>query len=158
MITSIHVYDANLLNSIELDEFPYPLNVSFKWDYPISGDTIQRPFSAGRHDTRQSVQFMTIDCEGEIVETTTTAYWTSRKALVECVLPTMVQPAGLYRHSQIRLVIDGDATVYTADVQLTSYSIPLTTDGAPTVSPFMFSWTCNLGYWTNSSTGDPVRL
>jgi hypothetical protein len=158
MITLIEVWDAQNLNFVELDEFPYPLNSKLSWEYPIVGQDIPRPFSAGRHNSRKSVDVMTIDCEGEIVENTTSGYWSSRKALVACVLPPLVQPFGVYRHSTIKLKVDGDNTIYFAEVQLASFSIPLAADGSPTVSPFMFSWTCNKGYWTNASTYEAVRL
>ena len=157
MITSIAIYDALGLGSVGLDAFPYPLQ-EFSWQYPIIGDTVAKPFAAGRWDTRQSADAMTITCEGTIVENTTTAYWTSRKALLAKVLPAFAQDANTYRHSHIRMVLDGDATVYYADVQLSSFAVPVAATGSPTVSPFQFNWTCNFGYWRDLSTNNPAYI
>ena len=157
MITKFRVWDANVLHSVDLDEFPYPCQ-KLAWEYPIVGDTINRPFSSGRHNTRRSVNMMTIDVEGEIVTNSTSDYWNARKALVSTVLPEPVQTPSVYRHSIIYMQIDGDTNWYSAEVQLSSYSIPLATTGAPTVSPFMFSWECNHAYWFNQNSGQLVRL
>jgi len=153
MITKIELWDAANLGYVELDTLTYPLQ-KFSWEYPIVGDDVQRPFSAGQYDTRKSVGSMTIDCEGEIVQTTTTLYWTARKALVAKVIPLYSQIS--YNHSTIKLTLDGDSQVYIAQVVLSSYSIPLAATGAPTISPFQFSWTCNKGYWL--ANGTPVLL
>jgi len=157
VITEFLVYNAAGVTTVSLDTLTYPCQ-KLTWEYPIVGDSMQRPFSAGRHDSRKNVGMMTIDVEGEIVTNSTSSYWTARKALVSCVLPLKVQTPTVYRHSAIRMVIDGDSDHYWADVQLTSYSIPLATTGAPTVSPFMFSWECNAGYWTSQNTGQAVLL
>jgi hypothetical protein len=142
---------------VSLDEFPYPCQ-KLTWAYPVVGDTVARPFSAGRWDTRKSVEVMTIDVEGEIVTNTTSDYWIARKTLAAFVLPQKIQIPSIYRHSQIRMQIDGDTENYIADVQLTSYAIPLAATGSPTVSPFMFSWECNMAYWIAESTGEAVLL
>lgn len=155
MISDIKIYDSNLINYVSVDDLSYPVQ-KFEWAYPIVGDTIRRPFSAGRHDTRKSVEDMTIDMEGEILGATTSDYWAKRKALAAVVLPLPEQIAAVYRHSRIIITLD-DSTVYHADVQLASYAMPLATTGAPTISPFMLSWECNAGYWS-SSLGAPTRL
>ena len=157
MITSLLLYDPFLVGYVSLDEFPYPVQ-EFTWTYPVVGDDVQRPFAAGRYNTRKSADAMTITCEGEIVETTTALYWTSRKALVAKVLPDYVQASTAYRHSHIRMVLDGDTDTYYADVQLSSFAIPVAAKGSPTVSPFQFNWTCNLGYWTSLTYGTTVKL
>ena len=149
MITKIEVWDANHISSVELDTLTYPLQ-KFAWEYPIVGDTIPRPFSSGRHDTRKSVGYMTLDCEGEILGSSTSNYWVNRKALVAKILPARAQTPSVYRHSYIEVTLD-DSTKYHADLQLTSYSVPMTTTGAPTISPFMFSWEINVGYWLSDS-------
>lgn len=150
MITLLRIWDAYDFNVVQLDEDngPYPVK-KFTWEYPMVGDDIQRPFTAGRYDTRKSVGSMTIDMEGVILATSTAAYWTSRKALLNVVLPPIDQT--IYKHSTIEMQIDGDPNSYHADVQLSSFSIPLSAEGSPTVSPFMFSWTCNAAYWKDSS-------
>jgi hypothetical protein len=157
MITLLRVYDPLLLGYVSLDDFPYPVS-GFSWEYPIVGDDVQRPFAAGRYNSRKSADAMTITCEGNIVENTTTAYWTSRKALVSKVIPDYAQGPTTYRHSHLRMQIDGDTDTYYADVQLSSYAVPLSTTGAPTVSPFQFNWTCNLGYWSSLTYGTPAKL
>ena len=148
MITKIEVWDANKISSVELDTLTYPLQ-KFSWEYPMAGDTIPRPFSAGRHNSRKSVGYMTLDCEGEILGSSTSNYWANRKALVTKVLPARIQTPSVYRHSYIELTLD-DSTIYHADLQLASYSIPLAATGAPTISPFMFSWEINEGYWLDA--------
>ena len=159
MITAFRLYGAedNASDYVDLDDLTYPCQ-KLTWEYPVVGDTINRPFSSGRHNTRRSVNMMTIEVEGEIFTNSTSAYWSARKALVAKVLPLPVQVPSLYRHSVLRMQIDGDTDWYMAEVQLSSYSIPLATTGAPTVSPFMFSWECNAAYWTNQNTGQLVRL
>jgi hypothetical protein len=155
MYTLIKVWDANHINGVALDDLTYPLQ-KFDWAYPIIGDDIQRPFSAGRWDTRKSVGSMEITCEGTIVAASTSDYWVKRKALVACVLPEMTQSPAIWKHSSLEITPD-DGYTYLADVQLSSYAIPVAALGSPTISPFMFSWTCNLGYWTDAS-GSAVRL
>jgi hypothetical protein len=159
MISLIRITDADeLFTGLLLDEdnSPYPIQ-KFEWTYPIVGDDIPRPFSAGRHDTRKSADAMTIDCEGEILETTTTLYWSSRKALLSRVLPKREQAFDTYRHSLLEIKVDGDTETYHADVQLTSFAIPIAATGSPTVSKFMFSWSVNFGYWKNAA-GEAVLL
>jgi len=157
VITLFWVEHATGTSYVALDEFPYPCQ-KLEWSYPIVGDTVPRPFSAGRYDTRRSVDVMTIDVEGEIVTNTTTEYWNARKALVAVVLPAKAQIPSINRHSAIKMQLDGDSEIYWAEVQLTSYSIPLAASGSPTVSPFMFSWECNFAYWYAQSTGEAVLL
>jgi len=160
VITDFRVYNANFVyfnDYVTLDDLTYPCQ-KLTWEYPIVGDSQPRPFTAGRHDSRKNVGVMTLDVEGEIFTNTTTNYWIARKALARLVLPPAVQTPSIYSHSILRMQIDGDTTWYRADVQLTSYSIPLAATGAPTVSPFMFSWECNFGYWMNESTGQAVYL
>lgn len=146
MITSIKLYDAQKLTYVDLDDLSLPLQ-KFSWEYPIVGDTLGRPFSAGRHDTRKTVNFMTLDAEGEILGSSTSDYWSKRKGLCNVALPRAAQT--VYRHSYIEITLD-DSTTYHADLQLASFSIPLAATGAPTVSPFMLSWEVNVGYWLNS--------
>jgi hypothetical protein len=153
MITSIYIWDAANLSGVELDTLTYPLQ-KFSWEYPIVGDDVMRPFASGQYDTRKSVGSMTIDCEGTIVTNSTTDYWTARKALVAKVLPLADQIS--YNHSTLKLKVDGDTQEYIAEIVLSSYSIPLASTGAPTISEFQFSWTCNKGYWL--ANGSPVLL
>ena len=157
----IKIVNAPNNHEIFMDEFPYPLQ-KFDWTYSIVGDDVPKPFSAGNYDTRKNVGPMTIDMEGEIVESSTTAYWSRRQALLQDVVPNHDQPAGTTRHSQLIIKLDNwggsGGQQFSADVQLSSFSIPIAAKGSPTISPFMFSWTCNAGYWTNTSTGILTRL
>jgi hypothetical protein len=149
MITNFYVKNAEgqpAGNGLELDTLTYPLQL-LTWAYVMAGDDISRPFTSGRYNTRKSVNHMTIDCEGEIIATTTTAYWQARKSLVAAVIPAQEQPFGTYHHSILNMKLDDSASIYVANVVLSSYSIPLAAKGSPTVSPFQFSWTCNEGYW-----------
>jgi hypothetical protein len=158
MITLVRLHDAEGLNYVDLDVFPYPLQ-KFSWEHPITAGTDSpKPFSSGRYPSRKNIEYMTLDMEGLIVESTTSAYWVSRGALQRMALPKPVQTAGILRHCAISLQLDGDVTTYTADFQVASSAMPVEAVGSPTVSPFMFSLTCDVGYWTNQSTGELVRL
>ena len=147
MISDIKLWDSQHLTYVSLDDLNYPLQ-KFEWAYPVVGDNQPRPFTGGRHNSRKSVSYMTLDCEGEILGSSTSDYWTKRKALAYCALPKAIQASNIYRHSFMEITLD-DGSSYHADLQMASYSIPLSASGAPTVSPFMFSWEINEGYWSD---------
>jgi hypothetical protein len=133
----------------------YPVE-KFSWDYEMSGDEIAKFEAPGQWDNLKVVRKMTLDCEGHIVTRTTTAYWTARKNLCNLVLPPTTIPVER-RHVRIEMQLDGDTNTYYGDFQLDDYSIPLEAN-YPTVTPFLFQWSCNFGYWRNIATNAAVRL
>lgn len=156
MLSLVSITDALGITTLQLDEFPYPLQ-KCDWDYGMESASFQKQQTYGRWDAYARVGVMNIEMEGEIVTDTTTAYWTARRNLVELVVPNSQQL--VRKHSRIYIELEnGSGVSYYADVQLEHYQIPIAATGSPTVSPFQFSWTCNKGYWTVTNTQALVRL
>jgi hypothetical protein len=133
----------------------YPVE-KFSWDYQMDGDEIPKFEAPGQFDNLKVVRTMTLDCEGHIVTQTTAAYWTARKNLSNMVVPPPTIPT-IKKHVRIEMQLDGDSATYYGDFVLDDYSIPLEAN-YPTVTPFLFQWTCNFGYWRNIATNAAVRL
>lgn len=140
----------------ELTSSPkYPVH-KFTWDYETDGDGIPKFEAPGQWDNLSVVRAMTIECEGHIRETTTALYWTARKALMALAVPANIVPAEK-RNIRIEMQLDGDSATYFADCVLDDHSAPIEAN-YPTVTPFLFQWTCNFGYWRNVATNAAVRL
>lgn len=133
----------------------YPIE-KFTWDYETDGDEIPKFEAPGQWDNFKPVRSMTLDCEGHIRATTTALYWTARKNLMNFVVPAAPIPQ-VKKHLRIEMQLDGDSNVYYADFVLDDFSCPIEAN-YPTVTPFMFQWTCNFGYWRNIATNAAVRL
>lgn len=156
MYSVVTLTDSNGINSVDLDEFPYPLQ-KFDWDPDmVGGDGFAKPASFGRWDAFRRTQAMNIHCEGEIVTDTVTEYWAARKALMAIACPVSEQVER--NHSRLNITLEGDGVSYVAFVQLQSMNAPIAALGSPTVSQFMFEWTCNVGYWTDAGSGALVNL
>ena len=138
-----------------VSEPKYPVE-KFTWDYETDGDEIPKFEAPGQWDNLKPVRAMTLDCEGHIVERTTPLYWTARKNLMNLVVPPATIPQ-VKKHVRIEMQLDGDTSTYYGDFVLDDYSCPLEAN-YPTVTPFMFQWTCNFGYWRNIATNAAVRL
>lgn len=159
MLSLLRLRDPLGLSTLTINELTsqplYPVE-KFTWDYEMSGDEIPKFEAPGQFDNFKVVRQMTIDCEGHIVTQTTSAYWTARKNLLSLALPPATIPAQS-KHVRIEMQLDGDANIYYADCVLDDYSVPLEAN-YPTVTPFLFQWTCNFGYWRNVATNAAVRL
>lgn len=159
MYSLLQIISADGLTSLTINELTsspvYPVK-KFDWDYEEEGDQLPHMESSGQWDNWINTRRMLIDCEGTIVCTTTTAYWTARKNLAKVVVAKQgVQT--VRRHSRILMSLDGDGTIYYADVNLDDWSLPIEAN-YPTVGPFKFQWTCNFGYWRNLSSNAAVIL
>lgn len=160
MFTLIRLRDpVNTINTLTINELvsepKYPVE-KFTWDYEVAGDEIAKFEAPGQFDNLKPVRKMILDCEGHIVERTTPLYWTARKALAGLVVPTPTIPQEK-KHVRIEMQLDGDSATYYGDFVLDDYSMPLEAN-YPTVTPFLFQWTCNFGYWRNIATNAAVRL
>ena len=159
MFSLIRFKDPTGLSSLTVNELvsepKYPIE-KFEWDYITDGQDIPKFEAPGQFDNLKVVRKMTLDCEGHIVERTTTAYWTARKALSNLVVPKNIIPAEK-KHLRIEMQLDGDSNIYYGDFTLDDFSIPLVAN-YPTVTPFLFQWSCNFGYWRNLATGAAVLL
>lgn len=138
-----------------VSEPKYPIE-KFTWDYETDGEPIPKFEAPGQFDNLKVVRNMTLDCEGHIVERTTPLYWTARKALCNLVVPPNIVPAEK-RNLRIEMMLDGDGSLYYGDFTLDDFSIPLEAN-YPTVTPFLFHWSCAFGYWRNAATGAAVYL
>lgn len=156
MITSIYVAGAhdNYAGTTELDTLLYPLQ-RFSWEYVTSGYAARKPYGAGRWKTRRDVEYMTIQVGGEILASSTSEYWTRRKALMTDIIPPPTNED--YDHVKFLLTVDGDATQYYAMCILDQNLGALESDGSPTVSAFELSFECREGYW-KSVSGDVVTI
>lgn len=133
----------------------YPVE-KFTWDYELDGSEIPKFEAPGQWDNLKPVRSMTLDCEGHIRGTTFTNYWTRRKTLMGMVVPTPTIPT-IKKHVRIEMQVDGDTAIYYGDFVLDDYSCPIEAN-YPTVTPFLFQWTCNFGYWRNIATNAAVRI
>lgn len=159
MFTLIRLRDPVGITSLTINELTsqplYPVE-KFTWDYETDGDEIPKFESPGQFDNIKVVRSMTLDCEGHIVTQSSSAYWTARKNLMNLVVPPAIVPAQK-KHVRIEMQLDGDANIYYGDFVLDDWSCPLEAN-YPTVTPFLFQWTCNFGYWRNIATNAAVRL
>lgn len=159
MFSLIRLRDPIGLNTLTINELTsqplYPVE-KFTWDYETTGDDIPKFEAPGQFDNFKVVRQMTLDCEGHIVTQSTTAYWTARKNLMNMIVPPNTIPA-LSKHVRIEMQLDGDSNVYYGDFVLDDWSCPLEAN-YPTVTPFLFQWSCNFGYWRNLATNAAVRL
>ena len=159
MFSLIRLRDPLGVSSLTINELTsqplYPVE-KFTWDYETDGDEIPKFEAPGQFDNLKVVRAMTLDCEGHIVTQSSSAYWTARKNLMNLVVPPAIVPAQK-KHVRIEMQLDGDANIYYGDFVLDDWSCPLEAN-YPTVTPFLFQWTCNFGYWRNIATNAAVRL
>lgn len=155
MISSISFRAANGITTVTLnDDNNYPVE-KLSWDYPTDGADIAKGQTYGQWPTRKFVRKMTIDCEGHILGTSSSAYWSARKSLVEAIVPNPSNTAT--NHGRLSITLEGSNDVYYADVTLIGFQIPLEAN-YPTVTPFQFQWEAANGYWINQSTGQPAII
>lgn len=159
MFTLIRLRDPQTSASLVINELVstplYPVE-KFTWDYEVTGDEIPKFEAPGQWDNFKPVRKMILDCEGHIVGQTTSAYWAARRNLSNLVVPPPTIPQ-VKQHTRIEMQLDGDGTLYYGIFMLDDFSIPLEAN-YPTVTPFLFQWSCNFGYWRNAATGAAVRL
>jgi len=152
MFTEIKIFEAGPAPaSIVINELTgtlkYPVS-EFTWTDPTRGDDLPKMQEAGMHDRYKNIDSMGITMVGDILGSTTTEYWTNRKALLAIVIP---KPGSLFRyHGTIEIKLDGDSETYWCNVDLEDRDTPLEAF-YPTVSPFQFQWTNNFGYWRKLS-------
>jgi len=157
MITSLYVAGAvdSFSGTLELDTLTYPLQ-KFAWEYATVGDRPARHQQAGSWDAPKFVEYMSITMEGEILASTTSAYWTARKALLQKIIPPRANT--LYNHVKFLLTVDGDAEVYYTFAVLEQNVGALEATGAPTVSQFQLMFESHEGYWQKSSDNSYVVI
>lgn len=157
MIASIQFISANGINSVllnESDATSYPV-YKFEWNYATDGADIPKGQTYGQWPTRKFVRKMPITCEGDIIGTTSAAYWTARKALLAAIVPN---PTSTFtNHGRLYMTLEGDGSTYYADVSLVGFQVPMEAN-YPTMSQFQFQWEANFGYWINLSTGQPALI
>lgn len=125
----------------------YPVR-HFTWSQPTRGDDLPKMQAAGQHDRYRNIDKMLIVMEGDILGTTTTDYWTNRKALMNVAIP---KPGQIFRYGgTLEIKLDGDSETYWCNVDLEDYDVP-TEALYPTRTPFQFQWTNPYGYWRKLS-------
>lgn len=152
MITSLFLWDANLLTSVELDTLIYPLQ-KFTWTTEEDNEETRKVYGPGSYEVFNDPINMLIDCEGEILGTSTSDFNTKRKALRRCMYPNPNIVPVVRRHSRLILLIDGDSSPYYADVTKGPVMFPNESVGSPMVSAFQVQWKCPAGFWTSAATG-----
>ena len=161
MITSLFVAGVadGYASSLELDTLLYPL-FKFGWVYETGGSQFPKSNSPGSWKTRSRVQTMTIECNGVILASTTSAFWSQRKALAAKVIPPPSDAAyPEYDHVRFIAQFDGDGNTYYADAILTSNIGALDVAiNSPTIAEFELMFSCRDGYWTNGLGGPKVVI
>jgi hypothetical protein len=152
MYSEIKIYEAGpspasvIVNELS-GTLKYPVR-RFTWSDPTRGDELPKMQAAGQHDRYKNIDTMLITMEGDILGSTTTEYWTNRKALLAVVLP---KPGQNFRyHGNLQIKLDGDSETYWCNVDLEDRDTP-TEAFYPTRTPFQFQWTNPYGYWRKLS-------
>lgn len=154
MITTMTFVAANGVNTVTLnDDTNYPVN-KLSWEYPTDGADISKAQTYGQWPTRKFVRKMPIECEGWILSSSSSNYWSVRKALLLAIVPNPSNTST--NHGRLSITFD-DNSSYFADVTLVGFQVPLEAL-APTMTPFQFQWEAQLGYWTNYSTGQQEAI
>lgn len=158
MITELLIAGChdNFGSTLELDTLLYPLS-KFHWYYDMVGERPPKHQQAGSWKAPKFVEALPIEMEGEILSSTTTEYWTRRKALMQKIIPP--QDNISYDHVKFLMKVDGDVAQYyvftTVESNVGALDVAI---GSPTVSEFQLSFECKEGYWRNVATDAYVVL
>ena len=124
------------------------------WKPRMAGQGIPRLNAAGSFPGHLDPRELVVDIQGRIVSASASAYWDTRTALIQSLMPPPDYDRSIFHHGTLTATFPGESAAYLL-VNLLDYDIPLTSQIGRSTE-YRLGWVAYFGYWRAVSGGAVV--